>query len=39
MSVDTILIICSMLKERQMITSKENNGSIKRMRKTDQDSL
>lgn len=39
MSVDSILIICAMLKERQQITAVKDQAQIKRMRKTDQDNL
>lgn len=38
MSVDSILIICSMLKERQATQGKDTM-QVKRIRRTDQDSL
>ena len=39
MSVETILVVCAMLKERQQMNAKESDNTIKKIRHADQDSL
>jgi len=35
MAVDTILVVCAMLKERQQMNAKESDNTIKKMRSAD----
>lgn len=35
MAVDTILVICAMLKERQQINAKDSDNTIKKIRQAD----